>query len=702
MADDRTVEQAARTFDRASMTDVLVQAERSRQQVVENFPLGDWPTLPLHRYALGTVHAPAAGRPFCWLMEYGSDPLGSIRGGSAAKHIIYRSRRTGEWRLPAPLQKTSVDEAWQQVRGEFVAAFVAVRGGDFRAIDDLETLSYGQALVTKTLTTYFPDDFLPIYSASHIRHFTELLGETGHQAYGSVRSWQANRDLLALVRRRPEFEGWHPLEVMRFLYGAFSPKPRRRDTLKIAPGPGGRLWQECRAGRHIRVGWDEIGDLGEYESDTDLKRALDDVWPQSAGGNLRLARQLLAYRDLEPGDRIVANRGKSEVLALGEVTGGYTYDEEYPEYRHKVPVAWDESYAQVFEAPENAWQPTFAKVPEKLLRRIRDGREATSPGPVEVPGAVQDVIDALRHKGQVILFGPPGTGKTRLALSVALALAERADAIDAPPAERASVLAGLLPAPGASEPTDVSMVTFHPSYAYEDFVEGYKPEPSADRAGLNLKWREGIFLRICAAAEKAPDRTFLLIIDEINRGDLPRILGELVTLLELDKRCIPVTLPISGRQAAIPSNVRIIGTMNTADRSIGHLDAAIRRRFAFLEVPPDLDSVEGSVGALDLAVFLAGLNARLAREFGADHQIGQAFLLREDRPVSSEDELGAAFYHDIVPQIEDHGMGRPEPLRAVLGSLVDPETGRVARVPPQDLPNALAAEFAEPDDAVER
>ncbi len=133
--------------------------------------------------------------------------------------------------------------------------------------------------------------------------------------------------------------------------------------------------------------------------------------------------------------------------------------------------------------------------------------------------------------------------------------------------------------------------------------------------------------------------------------------------------------------------------MNSADRSVSHIDSAIRRRLGFIDVQPDVDCLDGEIEGLGLASFLEGLNERLAAEFGPDHQLGQAYLLSDDRPLTTVEQLSHAFHHEIVPLGSDYCLGRPEQLREVLGQLVDDRSGRVVQTNPRDLPRILEKVF---------
>jgi len=269
----------------------------------------------------------------------------------------------------------------------------------------------------------------------------------------------------------------------------------------------------------------------------------------------------------------------------------------------------------------------------------------------------------------LILYGPPGTGKTyALQNDIARTL-------------------GL-------ESEDCPLVTFHPSFSYEFFVEGLRPESTED-GGVNYPVQDGVFLSACQAAltaigweetldafcqlpreeregrlENAPP--VALFIDEINRGKVSRILGELITLLEPDKRLgadneLIVTLPTSKRRFGVPSNLYLIGTMNTADRSAVALDVALRRRFAFRHCPPRpelLDDYE--VEGVNLGAMLRTINDRLHRLRDADHLVGHAWLwaLRDGGTLA---DLQQVFANAILPLLQEYFFDDLGRVGLVLG-----------------------------------
>jgi hypothetical protein len=229
-------------------------------------------------------------------------------------------------------------------------------------------------------------------------------------------------------------------------------------------------------------------------------------------------------------------------------------------------------------------------------------------------------------------------------------------------------------ATGAAIPEDyITWTTFHQSYAYEDFVEGIRPQ-SNDAGELSYPVVPGALREISVRATASPQERFVLVIDEINRGNIAKVFGELITLLEDDKRGrLAVRLPYSRQSFTVPPNLYVLGTMNTADRSIALLDVALRRRFAFINLAPRPELLAGTTvdladAGLDLEQFLGGLNRRIRQHLGPDYEIGHSYLLKvkvapaEQRPALLE----FVWNRQILPLLHEYFYSQPEKLREVL------------------------------------
>ena len=205
-----TLQEAVGQFDRASYQEEIKVAGGQRQEVVERFPLDGWANMPLARYALGQGNNQES---FCWWVEFGTPDIGSMKGGSAKKHLIYR-QRDGNWYYDKQTYSTETD-AWQALRAGFVEAFGRAKNGDWAGIDQIAALAGAGALQTKALHCYFPADLLPIFSSAHIRHFLKLLGGDKADLAGD-QVVQLNRALLDKMQHTPGFENWQTKEIEEF------------------------------------------------------------------------------------------------------------------------------------------------------------------------------------------------------------------------------------------------------------------------------------------------------------------------------------------------------------------------------------------------------------------------------------------------------------------------------------------------------
>ncbi len=274
------------------------------------------------------------------------------------------------------------------------------------------------------------------------------------------------------------------------------------------------------------------------------------------------------------------------------------------------------------------------------------------------------IIKDYSHPLNLILYGPPGTGKTYNTVNKALKIIDGKEPEKRKDAkERYDALL---------KESRIVFTTFHQSMSYEDFVEGIKPITKGRQVVYEV--RDGIFKKLCDAAKKDATNNYVLIIDEINRGNVSQIFGELITLLEDDKRLgtdneITVNLPYSSamnRNAepfGVPKNLYIIGTMNTADRSVEALDTALRRRFCFEKMMPNTDKLNKKINEISLKELLEKINERIVALKDREHQIGHSYFMK----CETEDDLKLVFKNKIVPLLQEYFYGDYKKIGRVLG-----------------------------------
>lgn len=253
----------------------------------------------------------------------------------------------------------------------------------------------------------------------------------------------------------------------------------------------------------------------------------------------------------------------------------------------------------------------------------------------------ENLVAVLRNKKNIILQGAPGVGKTFAARRLAWSMM------------------------GEQDDSRIEFVQFHQNYSYEDFMMGYKPVED----GFELKY--GIFYRFCQKAANQPDKEFFFIIDEINRGNMSKIFGELLMLIEKDYRGTKATLAYNGLSFSVPKNLYIIGMMNTADRSLAMIDYALRRRFSFFEVEPGFDS-EGFIH------YQNGLNNEtlneliskvkdLNHEIALDKSLGKGFCIGHSyfcgRDICTDEWMHSIVYYDILPMLSEYWFDDPNKLQ---------------------------------------
>ena len=432
-----------------------------------------------------------------------------------------------------------------------------------------------------------------------------------------------------------------------------------------APGEGACKWDEFYKRGIMGLAWGEVGDLSSYATKQGLKAQMLQTYPENGTQKNDIHALWQFANEMKPGDVVFVKKGKAEIVGRGVVTGNYVYDAEGSDYPNIREVRW--THTGQWPVDERLPMKTLTDVTYKQVfvtlmeSSFFDSEEAAAIE--EMPVSLTEysveifleevymdrerydaIVGLLKTKKNIIMQGAPGVGKTYAAKRLAYSMM------------------------GVKDVSRVKLIQFHQSYSYEDFIEGYRP------SGAGFELVKGAFYSFCKkAADDDEENAYFFIIDEINRGNLSKIFGELFMLIESDKRGNELQLLYSRELFSVPTNVHIIGMMNTADRSLAMLDYALRRRFAFVELRPafDSDGFRDYCAGLDNSRFEAlvrevkSLNRAIAEDesLGEGFCIGHSYFCNMKRETCTDEALASIVDYELIPMLKEYWFDEPGKVR---------------------------------------
>ena len=623
----------------------------------------------------------------CYMLEFHPrmrELFGSIAGGSSFKYGLFYHKKSHSWMTGSPVkphmltEEEAIDVAGT-IRDKLVAGakLLGENSENLVTVDAYEKLYQELQSVTnidwvwvlKYYQMLFPD-LLPVFYAKDIqidvlRFIRQEPSSVPFVRMGQIAIYIKSCGISSPVFGRIYAETYRSLNAEKDQSEHAEAVDALADTNSesirywlYTPGEGSYLWEEFYQKGIMAIGWDYIGDLRNFDSKDAMKqrmRELDD--PSLSYMNSAHATWQFA-NEIKIDDVVFVKKGRTQIIGRGIVTSDYEHDASVSEYKNIRHVNW--THKGEWPHPGQASVKTLTDITpyteyvEQLCALFISDESDEEERVIEYPPYSADdfladvymeeddystLVNLIRSKKNIILQGVPGVGKTYAAKRLAYSMM------------------------GEKDQNRVMMVQFHQSYSYEDFIEGYRP--AANGFVLN----KGAFYKFCKAAEMDDENEYFFIIDEINRGNLSKIFGELFMLVESDKRGVQLQLLYSGEKFAVPKNVYIIGMMNTADRSLAMLDYALRRRFAFYEMRPGFDTDGfrtyrmglGSEKFDRLIHCVESLNHAIAADesLGDGFCIGHSYFCNLTAEKLTDRALSAIVEYELIPLLKEYWFDEP-------------------------------------------